>query len=282
MIAALWRRVRTRDLAIACGAALLLWLAPAEAAAQERGRRPGLIDRARGRMVEIFGVRPTDNTPYDGRFTFVRLYFEAGRRAMGTGYYGSNGEPPWAHDYPRAERNLMKILDEITFVDPTTGGGNVFALTDPELFRYPLLYISESGFWAPTEAEAKAFREYLLKGGFAIFDDFHYYDVPYVIEMLKQVLPGLHPMPLDGSEPIFDSFFKIDVATLHAQNYGGGIVWYGIFEDNDRRKRLMAILAGNGDIGESWEFSDTGWVPIDISNEAYKLGVNFIVYALTH
>ena len=281
MLAALWK-ARARALAIACGAALLLGFAAGDAAAQERGRRPGFMDRTRGRMAEIFGVRPTGNNPYDGRITFVRLYFEAGRRAMGTGYRGSNGEPPWAHDHPRAESNLMKIMDEITFINPTLGGGNVFSLTDPELFRYPLLYISEPGFFAPTEEEAKAFREYLLKGGFAIFDDFHYYDLPYVLEMMRQVLPGLHAMPLDGSEPIFDSFFRIDIATINAHAYAGGVRWYGIFEDNDRSKRLMAILAGNGDIGESWEFSDTGWIPIDISNDSYKLGVNFIVYALTH
>lgn len=276
------RRARARALAIACGVVLLLGLAAGDAAAQERGQRRGFMDRTRGRMAQVFGVRPTDNNPYDGRLTFVRLFFEAGRQAMGTRYWGSNGEPPWAHDYPRAESHLMKILDEVTFIDPTMGGGNVFSMDDAELFRYPLLYISEPGFWAPSEEEAKAFRNYLLKGGFAIFDDFHYYDLPYVLEMLQQVLPGLHPMPLDGSEPIFDSFFQIDIAALGPQTYPGGVQWYGIFEDNDRSKRLMAILAGNGDIGESWEFSDTGWVPIDISNEAYKLGVNFIVYAMTH
>ena len=100
MMAAL-RRARARALAIAAGAALLLGLAAGDAAAQERGQRRSFMDRARGRAAEIFGIRP-DNNPYDGRFTFVRLYFEAGRRAMGTGYRGSNGEPPWAHDYPRA------------------------------------------------------------------------------------------------------------------------------------------------------------------------------------
>src|SRR5690606_31941414 len=133
------RRARARMRVIACGAVLLLGFAASDAGAQDRGRRPGFMDRARGRAAQIFGIRP-DNNPYDGRFTFVRLYFEAGRQAMGTSYRGSYGEPPWAHDYPRAESHLMKILDEITFIDATVGGGNVFSLDDAELFRYPVLY----------------------------------------------------------------------------------------------------------------------------------------------
>src|SRR5690606_16273706 len=146
---------------------------------------------------------------------------------------------------------------------------------------YPILYISEPGFWAPSEKEMEAFRTYLLKGGFAIFDDFSGLDLDYVLELLARMLPGLRPLPLTGAEPVFDSFFTIDIATLAVDSYGGGIRWYGIFEENDRSRRMMAILAGNGDIGEAWEFSDTGWVPIYISNNAYKLGVNFIVYAMT-
>ncbi|HEX7089481.1 MAG TPA: DUF4159 domain-containing protein [Longimicrobiales bacterium] len=272
---------RTRAIVAALAALMLLGLDAAAASAQERGRRRSWLDRARDRAAGIFGIQ-APNTPYDGRFTFVRLHFDAGRRAMGTGYYGSRGEPPWAHDYPRAETHLMKILKEITFVDPYMDGGNVFGMQDTELFRYPVLYISEPGFWAPSEKEMEAFRNYLLKGGFAIFDDFSGWDLDYVLELLERMLPGLRPLPLTGSEPVFDSFFDIDIATLAVDSYGGGIRWYGVFEENDRSKRMMAILAGNGDIGEAWEFSDTGWVPIDISNNAYKLGVNFIVYAMTH
>src|SRR5690606_39997960 len=65
------------------------------------------------------------------------------------------------------------------------------------------------------------------------------YDLPYVLETMQQVLPGLHPMPLDGSEPIFDSFFEIDIATINAHAYSGGVRWYGIFEDNRSEERRV-------------------------------------------
>ena len=58
-------------------------------------------------------------------------------------------------------------------------------------------------------------------------------------------------------------------------------MFYGIFEDNDPNKRLLAIINYNNDMSEYWEFSDEGMFPIDMSNEAYKLGVNYIIYALT-
>ena len=108
------------------------------------------------------------NTPYDGKFTFVRLQY--GATLGGRGW----GLPPWAHDYPRAERNFMKILDELTGLNPFMGasGGNILTLGDPELFKYPFAYMSEPGFWTMTEQEMLTLRHYVEKGGFLIFDDF--------------------------------------------------------------------------------------------------------------
>jgi hypothetical protein len=221
-------------------------------------------------------------TPYDGRFTFVRLFFET--RGGGYGRFGGDGgEPPWHHDRPNAERNLSSIIREIstlaTFDGPT--GGNVFGLDDPELFRYPVVWVSEPGFWVPTDEEVKAFRDYLLKGGFAIFDDFdggrHMYNL---LEQMQRVLPELQPIQLTGAEPIFHSFFDIDLATLRI-NQNGQSYW-GLFEDNDITKRQLAVMNHNNDIGEYMDYNATGFAPVDLSNEAYKLGVNYMIYALTH
>jgi uncharacterized protein DUF4159 len=104
---------------------------------------------------------------YDGRFAFARLTFVTG---PGGYYYG--GLPAWAHGYPRAERNLMRIVDELTLLRPHTEESRILALDDPDLCRYPIAYMTESGFWTLTNREAAAFRGYLLKGGFVIFDDF--------------------------------------------------------------------------------------------------------------
>src|SRR5438477_8888917 len=125
-------------------------------------------------------VDPTVNNPrYDGRFTFARLKYNT---APG-GYYYCGGLPAWAHGYfpcrggLRAETNLMKIMDELSYLNPHVDDSVVFALDDPGLSKYPVSYMTEPGFWTLTDKEAKAFRAYLLKGGFVIFDDFR--PVPY-------------------------------------------------------------------------------------------------------
>src|SRR3954462_54532 len=108
------------------------------------------------------------NAPYDGRFTFVRLAYETGPG----GYYYYQ-LPAWAHGYPSAEQSLMKILDGLTgIVKPHMDRTNVIAIGDPELFNYPLSYMTEAGYLTLTNTEAKALHDYLLKGGFIIFDDF--------------------------------------------------------------------------------------------------------------
>jgi hypothetical protein len=100
---------------------------------------------------------------------------------------------------------------------------------------------------------------------------------------MRKVVPGGRFVELDGTHPVFHSFFEIDEPRNFIPPYGDQPpVFYGMFEDNDPDKRLIAVANYNNDIGEYWEFSDQGYVPIDLSNEAYKFGVNYIVYAMTH
>jgi hypothetical protein len=218
------------------------------------------------------------NVQYDGRFTFVRI-----RYTPLSDSWGRPGDLKWDHDYPRAERHLVKILDEITDVSPVLSGSNILSLDDPELFKYPVAYLSEPGYWTLSEEETEGLRNYLLKGGFLILDDFvgsQWYNFE---AMMREVLPDSRLVELDVSHPVFHSFFDID-ALDHIHPYYRGYIsaFYGIFEDNDPNKRLLVIANYNNDIGESWEWSDTGFLPIELSNEAYKLGVNYIVYAMTH
>ena len=213
---------------------------------------------------------------YDGRFAFVRLQyggFEGGYRR----------EPPWAHDYPRAERHFMRILQEITLLRLHLDESNILALDDPELFSYPVAYMSEPGFWTMNDAEVASMRSYFGKGGFVIFDDFRGDHWDNFEQQMRRVIPDGRLLELDVSNPIFHSFFEIKSLDF-VQLYDRGVkaTFYGMFEDNDPKKRLLLIANYNNDIGEYWEFSDQGYVPIDLSNEAYKLGVNYVIYALTH
>ena len=237
-------------------------------------------------LAAVGGVRDVapGNTEYDGRFVFVRLSYEMSLRGGGGGAFFGGRDLPWAHDYPRAERNLTKILDEVTHLNPFQGpnGGNVLAVGDAELHKFPLAYMSEPGYWTQTDEEAESLRSYLEKGGFLIFDDFrgeHWYNFE---AQLRRVLPDARLVELDISHPVFHSFFEIKTLEMDDWMYGLPPRFYGVFEDNDPDARLMIVANYNNDIGEYWEYSDSGWLPIDLTNEAYKFGVNYIMYAMTH
>ena len=216
------------------------------------------------------------DVPYDGRFTFVRL-----RWGRGSTFSGGMSNA-WNHDYPRAEQHLSQILKEVTFIDLHTDGALILALDDPDLFKYPIAYMWEPGYWSLTDREAERFREYLLKGGFAIFDDFDGEQWNNFEAQMRRVLPEGRFVKLDETHTVFDTFFRMKTIDFPDPRLGTHPTYLGIFEDNDPSKRLMVIANYNADVAEYWEWSGSGLFPFDSSNEAYKLGVNYMVYGLTH
>jgi hypothetical protein len=257
------------------GAALLVTVATADT--PERAGRPEAAE-PRVRTQEEY------NAPYDGRFHFVRIQYGSGGRGFGGfGRRGRGGGAMWAHDWPRAERNFLAILRETTFIGTARTSTNVVELTDPELFRFPVAYIVEVGAWNPTDEEIEALGTYLNKGGFLIVDDFRGpRDLANLEFNLRRALPERAMMQVPDDHEIFDSFFRI-VPSDVVPPYGGYPgEWYGIYEDDDPDRRLMVMINANNDMAEYWEYSDYGYFAIDLSNEAYKLGVNYVVYAMTH
>jgi hypothetical protein len=218
------------------------------------------------------------NPPYDGQFTFVRLRYGPETRAVSQAV-------PWSHDYPIGERNFMRILDELTFLRPKLDETGIFALDDPTLTRHPIAYMAEPGYWSLTEEEAEAFRAYLLRGGFVIFDDFSPQRGGWegFEHAFRRVLPEARFYDLDPSHPIFHAFFEIDSFDILPQNYDvGRPVLRAVFERNDPGRRMLAMINYNTDISEYWEEGGRGFRPIWETNQAYKLGVNYVMYALTH
>ena len=221
-----------------------------------------------------------DGVPYDGRFTFVRLQWGSGR-----GFGRRFGwDSAWNHDYPRAEQHLSLILRELTYLDARTDGSRILTLDDPELFRYPIAFMWEPGFWNLTDTEAESFRAYLQKGGFAVFEDF---DGPqqwnHFEAQMRRVLPDGRFIKLENAHRIFDTFFRIEnIESIVHPMTGQRPSYLGIFEDNDPSKRLMVVANFDNDVPEYWEWSGQGLYPFDASNEAYKLGVNYLIYGLTH
>jgi hypothetical protein len=184
----------------------------------------------------------------------------------------------------------MRIMKEITFMRPFVEKGPVMGakllrLDDPELFKYPVGYLSEPGGWDMSEAEMKALRKYITRGGFIIFDDIEgdpNPDYRNLVYQWKRVFPKAIPIRLTNDHPIFNSFFKIDLAKIPPKFRGSPPPEYmAFFEDNDPAKRMYAIIDNYADVGELIEYSDEGFNPVP-SNEAYKLWVNYFVYALSH
>ena len=207
------------------------------------------------------------------------------------GGYWAGGRPAWIHGYPLAEQNLMRIMNDISYLGPRLDDINVLSLDDPELGRYPIAYIIEVGWWTLTDREAAALRAYIQKGGFVIVDDFKVlgwrgidsggWD-PFEANM-KRVLPDVRFVDMDASHPIFHSFFEINTLYNFPQAYNAGRpIFRGVFEDNDPGKRLEMIVNYNTDISQFWEWSGRGLRPVDDTNEAYKLGVNYLMYGMTH
>ncbi len=229
---------------------------------------------------------PYETYDYNGNFTFARIKFEP--TTWGFGDYTWGLDLKWNHDYPQAEQNLVKILDEVTGIVPTMEGGNLIELNDPRLFEHPWAYLCEPGFWNPTEEELQNLRDYLNKGGFLVIDDFFdlrggFFQWSNFERQMRRLFPEHSLVEMDISHPIFHNFFDLDdldfsdprLRVLHT-----GI--YGIFEDNDPDGRLMIIANYNMDIGDFWEWSDTGLYPIPLTQKGFRLGVNYVTYGLTH
>jgi uncharacterized protein DUF4159 len=223
--------------------------------------------------------RAHDGREYDGRFAMVRL-----RWGSDFGYARRGFSSAWNHDFPRAEQHLAQIVKELTYIDMRTDVTPILMLDDPALFHYPIAFMWEPGFWSLTDQEATAFRAYLTKGGFAVFEDFDGREQWSNFEaQMRRVLPDGRFIKLENTDRIFNSFFAIhDINAIVHPMSGIRPSYYGIFENNDPSARLMVIANFDNDVPEYWEWSGEGLFPFDMSNEAYKLGVNYLIYGLTH
>jgi hypothetical protein len=227
-----------------------------------------------GRTFGFWNATILPNVPYDGKFVFVRMAYPAGGR----------GEPRWAHDYPVGEANFLNILTTVSNISAHVEASSVMAFDDPEMFKFPVLYLVEPGDWTMSDVQVKALRDYLLKGGFMVVDDFPYWAWQQFDLQMSRTFPQAKWIELDVTHPIFHSFFDIatlDIVPAYPQ-LGERPIFRALFEDNDPSKRMYVIANYQNDLSEFWEYSDTGRYAIPEANEAYKVGVNQFIYGLTH
>ena len=255
-----WRRV------VRLAAAAVLGLVTTAAVAAQRG---GGFFNQRSVVARV---------DYNGRFTFTRLRYNGALRGGGFGW-GSNA---WNHDYPQADMHLPKILESLTAIEPNLDVSNILDLEDPEIFKNPILYMWEPGGWQITDEGAKNLRDFMLKGGFVVFDDFEANQWFNFEEQFLRAMPEAQFIELDTSHRVFHAFFDLDNLNLPHPSVNVTPAFIGVFEDNDPEKRMMALVCYNSDVAEYWEWSASGMFPVDTTNDAYKLGINYMIYAMTH
>ena len=212
------------------------------------------------------------------------FYFTRG--AYSSGWRWSS----WATDYPKADRQFMLAVN--SFIDINASEReNVVRLNDPNIRRFPFLYALEVGSMALTASEVKGLRDYLLAGGFLVIDDFWgTWEWANFEREIRRVLPEfpIQEMPLD--HPIFNAVYRIDeiLQVPAIGNHWYGRTWErdgytaharGIF---DHDGRLMVIINWNTDLGDAWEWFERPEYPLNYSSFAVRMGINFIVYAMSH
>ncbi|MDH3272698.1 MAG: DUF4159 domain-containing protein [Gemmatimonadota bacterium] len=253
--------MKASSLAVAAGAlSLLTWISTGSAEPRPAAAGPGLQEQV----------------PYDGRFTFTRV------RYRGNGFGRGWGRSAWAHDYPAADRNMQTMLNEFTATRASSSGSNVFDLEDPGIFLNPILYISEPGYWGTTAEGIANLRTYLLKGGFLIFDDFEARQWDNMAEQVARALPEGVWHEIDSGHPIFSTFFRVEDIYVPHPLVRVTPRYMVIFEDNDPEKRIMILANHNSDLAEYWEYAARGYFPVDPTNDAFRLGINYLIYGMLH
>jgi len=199
-------------------------------------------------------------------------------------YWPNN--PPWHHDYPSSDEFFIGLIHELTGVRVTRDSYKIVQLDSSEIFKYPFLYLSEPGFMILNDKEISNLGEYIRRGGFIMADDFRtaaYLHGPEELEVLryylKRAVPERELVRLDIHHPIFHSFFDIDTLDM-TPPYGEFVPqFWGMPHEHGR---LQLIANYNNDIGDFWKYLDHGDKPLKDSAQATRLGVDYIVYAMTH
>lgn len=266
-------------------AALSTWLVPADVPEEQ----------AKGKKYVSFN---------QGKFTFVRAEYDS-IGGEGEAYYWYDGRlwMRWQTDFPEAEENFLYRIEELTTLKVERKPISL-RLTDDKLFDYPFLYMCDVGWQHLSRAELKGLRAYLDRGGFLWADDFwglaewenfrfnmaqafpdkQWRTIPKDHPILNMVFP-LKECPMIPAKIFWDGGWPHDPPGAHRQPAGGmegvdHVNFMGLFDDNDR---LMAVATHNTDIGDGWEreAEDKNFFK-EFSVNSYAIGINIVVYALTH
>jgi hypothetical protein len=206
----------------------------------------------------------------------------------------------WTIDYPRSDRHLLEGVRRLTRIDTRSVEQVVELDGTDDIYNWPMLYAVEVGHWKLPDDQVAQLREFLLRGGFLMVDDFHG-DEPYhnvysewqvFVSSMSKVFPDRPIEDLEDSNPIFHTLYDLDdrfqVAgwqlnytgrTYEAGETGKTPHWRAIYDD---KGRVMVAICHNMDLGDAWEWSDDPRYPEKMASLAYRIAMNYFVYDLTH
>lgn len=214
-------------------------------------------------------------------FAFARLRYRSSRD--GSWYHR------WGIDSNRAERHFSAGLRRLTRVH-TRSVENIVDIDSDEIFDWPWLYAVSAGDWELTDAQASRLRKYFDRGGFLMVDDFHAEpEWRSFMDGIDRILPRAQAMELADDDPIFHTVYDLKerfqipgMNVVNGPRYErGGVVphWRGILDD---KGRVRVAICFNMDLGDAWEFADAPEYPERYASLAFRLGINYVIYAMTH
>ena len=227
-----------------------------------------------------------------GEWTFARLMYPSSRaifdRPRDNWLYGVAN---WTIDYPASDRHLSLAVRRLTRIQTRSVEQPVNLDDGDEVYHWPWLYGVEVGHWDLTDAQAAKLRDYLLRGGFFMCDDFHGSEEWAVfIASMSRVFPDRPIVDIDNKDPIFHTIFDLDdryqvpgeqfiYSHRRYEKDGFDAHWRGIYDD---KGRLMVAICHDMDLGDSWEHADNPRYPEQFSALGLRIGVNYVTYAMTH
>ncbi len=228
-------------------------------------------------------------------WVFARLMYPPGPNDGYRGRYDGDwrdGLSLWTQDYPRADRHFSEAVRRLTRIHVRSAEQPVNLEDGDDAYNWPWLYAVQVGEWGLTAEQARIMREYLLRGGFFMADDFHgSFEWQMFEQRIKQVFPDRPIIEIPDNDPIFHTVYDLNdryqiPGSEHlGQGYKGsggdgkGAHWRGIYDD---KGRIMIAISFNSDVGDSWEWADEPEYPEKFSALGIRIGVNYIVYAMTH
>ncbi|HYI92655.1 MAG TPA: DUF4159 domain-containing protein [Bryobacteraceae bacterium] len=232
-------------------------------------------------------------TPADAdektEYAFARLQYPSYGRSSDRIW---NLRGNWTIDYPKADRQFVQGVRRLTRIHTRSVEQLVNLESDnDEIYNFPWTYVVEPGHWELTDAQAQKLRDYLLRGGFLMTDDFHgTFEWEVFMESMRKVFPDRPVVDIDSKDEIFHVLYDLDerfqvpgvvtFGTGRTYEYDGVEgKWRGIYDD---KGRIMVAICHNMDLGDAWEWADHPNYPEKYASMAYKIGINYIIYSMTH